>query len=156
VASQTEEEIYGRLGLPWIPPTLREDTGEVEAALDDRLPNLVDMSCIRGDLHVHTDLTDGIAPLEDMVAAAKAHGYRYCAITDHAPLRYMQRMTAEKALAQRRRVRQLERSAGIALLHGSELNIQLDGSLDWGDEVLSRFTFSWRRFTQGSANPLER
>lgn len=139
VAAETEEDIYGRLGMAWIPPTLREDRGEVEAALEGRLPRLVEVADIRGDLHVHTDLTDGVASLEEMVAAARARGYEYCAITDHAPLLYMQRMTTEKALEQRARVRELERTAGIALLHGTELNIQPDGSLDWDDEFLADF-----------------
>ncbi len=139
VVAETEEQVYGRLGLRWMPPTTREDRGEVEAALEDRLPQLVQLADIRGDLHLHTDLTDGVAPLEEMVAGAKARGYRYCAITDHAPLLYMQRMTTEKALDQRRRIRRLDRSAGITVLHGTELNIQPDGSLDWDDEFLAGF-----------------
>lgn len=139
VASATEEEIYAALGLPWIPPTLREDQGEVEAAEGGELPDLVELDDIRGDLHGHTDLTDGVASLDDMVEAAKAKGYEYYAITDHAPLLSMQRMTKEKAIAQRRQVRGLEKRSGIALLHGSELNIQEDGSLDWDDEFLSGF-----------------
>ena len=139
VAAETEEDVYEHLGLPWIPPTLREDRGEVEAALAGSLPDLVDIGHIKGDLHMHTDLTDGLASLEDMVAAAKAHGYRYCAITDHAPLLTMQRMTPEKALEQRARLAKLQEHAGLALLHGSELNIQEDGSLDWPDEFLAGF-----------------
>lgn len=139
VAAKTEEEVYAYLGLPWIAPTLREDTGEIEAAQNGSLPHLVELSDILGDLHTHTDLTDGIAPLEEMIAAAKAHGYRYYAVTDHAPLLYMQRMTADKALQQRRRMRELERDAGLALLHGTELNIQPDGSLDWDDQFLAGF-----------------
>jgi DNA polymerase (family 10) len=139
IVAQTEEEVYAQLGLSWIPPTIREDTGEVEAALSGELPDLVELRDIRGDLHTHTDLTDGVATLEDMVATAKAHGYRYYAVTDHAPLLYMQRMTAEKALEQRHRIRQLEHSAGITLLHGTELNIQPDGSLDWDADFLAGF-----------------
>jgi DNA polymerase (family 10) len=139
VVAETEEDVYARLGLSWVPPVLREDAGEVEAALNGTLPRLVAPGDILGDLHTHTDLTDGIAPLETMVAAARARGYRYYAVTDHAPLLYMQRMTAEKALEQRDRLRQLERSAGLALLHGTELNIQPDGALDWDDEFLAGF-----------------
>jgi DNA polymerase (family 10) len=139
IVAETEEDVYARLGLPWIPPTIREDTGEVEAALDGTLPALVELAAIRGDLHTHTDLTDGVAPLEEMVTAAKARGYRYYAITDHAPLLYMQRMTSDKALEQRHQVRAMERRAGITLLHGTELNIQPDGSLDWDDEFLTGF-----------------
>jgi DNA polymerase (family X) len=139
LAAATEEEVFARLGMPWIMPTLREDRGEIEAALEGRLPDVVFERDIRGDLHVHTNLTDGIAPLEEMVAAARARGYAYCAITDHAPQLYMQRMTTEKMLAQRRQLRELERTAGIALLHGTELNIAPDGSLDWDDEFLAGF-----------------
>ena len=139
IAAQSEEQVYAELGMAWIPPTIREDTGEIEAALARRLPDLVEVADIRGDLHTHTDLTDGVATLEDMVDAAKALGYRYFAITDHAPLLYMQRMTAAKALEQRARIRELEQTAGLALLHGTELNIQPDGSLDWDEEFLAGF-----------------
>lgn len=139
IAGESEEEIYARLGLPWIPPTLREGDGEVQAALAGTLPHIVELLDIRGDLHSHTDLTDGVASLEDMVAAAVKRGYAYYAITDHAPLLHMQRMTTEKALEQRSRIRELEARNGIRLLHGTELNIQPDGSLDWDDEFLDGF-----------------
>jgi DNA polymerase (family X) len=139
LAAATEEDVYARLGMPWIPPALREDRGEIEAALDGRLPDLIQERDIRGDLHVHTNLTDGVAPLAEMVAAASARGYAYCAITDHAPQLFMQRMTTGKMLAQRQQLRELERGAGIRLLHGTELNIAPDGSLDWDDEFLAGF-----------------
>ena len=139
LASTDEAEIYAKLGLPWIPPTLREDRGEVEAALDGHLPDLVEVADIVGDLHMHTDLTDGLADLDDMVAAASRHGYRYCAITDHAPLLAMQRMTRDKALRQRSELPEAARRHGIAVLHGSELNIAADGSLDWDDDFLAGF-----------------
>jgi DNA polymerase (family 10) len=139
LAAATEQEVYASLGLAWIPPTIREDTGEIEAALSGNLPDLVELADIRGDLHTHTKLTDGVATLEDMVTGAKSRGYDYFAVTDHAPLLYMQRMTDEKALEQREQIRRLERSAGIALLHGTELNIQPDGSLDWPEEFLAGF-----------------
>ncbi|MFI1394461.1 DNA polymerase/3'-5' exonuclease PolX [Streptomyces sp. NPDC020681] len=140
IASETEEEIYDRLGLPWIPPTLREDRGEVAAGLRGELPELVADGDIRGDLHTHTDLTDGLAPLEDMVAAAAALGYAYYAVTDHAPNLYMQRMTDEKMLAQRERVRELDRKhRGMRLLHGTELNIGPEGEVDWPDDFLAGF-----------------
>ncbi|WP_240136078.1 DNA polymerase/3'-5' exonuclease PolX [Streptomyces sp. MUM 178J] len=140
VTSQTEEDIYARLGLPWIPPPLREDRGEIAAGLAGQLPDLVTEDDIRGDLHTHTDLTDGLAPLEDMVAAAADRGYAYYAVTDHAPNLYMQRMTDEKMLAQRDRVRALDRAfRGMRLLHGTELNIGPDGDLDWPDDFLAEF-----------------
>jgi len=140
VASTTEEEIYAALDMAWVPPTLREDHGEIEAAAEGTLPRLIELKDLHGDLHTHTTLTDGLASLEEMVQAAKARGYRYLGVTDHAPLLYMERMTKEKMLAQREELRALEkRHRGLALLHGSELNIQPDGSLDWDDETLGGF-----------------
>ncbi|PSJ28380.1 DNA polymerase/3'-5' exonuclease PolX [Streptosporangium nondiastaticum] len=140
IVSATEEEIYARLGLPWIPPTLREDRGEIAAGLRDELPELVTEDDIRGDLHTHTDLTDGVAPLEAMVEAAARRGYAYYAVTDHAPNLYMQRMTDAKILAQRERVRALDgKHRRMRLLHGTELNIGPDGDLDWPDEFLAGF-----------------
>ncbi|HYA49710.1 MAG TPA: DNA polymerase/3'-5' exonuclease PolX, partial [Streptosporangiaceae bacterium] len=140
IVSETEEEVYHHLGLPWIPPTLREDTGEIEAALHGQLPALVTEADIRGDLHTHTSLSDGLASLEEMAAAAAQRGYAYYAVTDHAPNLYMQRMTSEKVLAQRDHVRHLNGAHGqMRLLHGTELNIGPDGDLDWPDEFLAGF-----------------
>jgi DNA polymerase (family X) len=145
IVSRTEEEVYERLGMQWIPPTLREDNGEVAAALKGDLPNVVTLDDVRGDLHSHTNLTDGQASLEDMVTAARAGGYQYYAITDHAPDLVMQRMTDEKMLAQREQVRQLAarlRADGgrpMELLHGTELNIAPDGSVDWPAGFLAGF-----------------
>jgi len=140
IVSETEEQVYHHLGLPWIPPPLREDTGEIEAALHGQLPALVTEADIRGDLHTHTTLSDGLASLEEMAAAAAQRGYAYYAVTDHAPNLYMQQMTSEKALAQRDRVRHLDGAYGqMTLLHGTELNIGPDGGLDWPDEFLTGF-----------------
>jgi DNA polymerase (family 10) len=137
ICSRTEEEVYARLGLAWIPPTMREDHGEVEAAARGQIPSLVQEKDLQGDLHTHTDLTDGVASLEDMVAAAARRGYAYYAITDHAPNLFFQRMTDEKMLAQRERVRAMD--SGIELLHGTELNIGPDGSVDWDEDFLAGF-----------------
>ncbi|MFD0900504.1 DNA polymerase/3'-5' exonuclease PolX [Actinomadura sediminis] len=140
IVSETEDEVYERLGLPWVHPALREDTGEIEAALAGELPRLVTVGDLRGDLHSHTDLTDGIAPLEDMVRAAAARGLEYYAITDHAPNLFMQRMTDEKMLAQREQVRGLQASfPDLTLLHGTELNIDPDGNVDWDADFLAGF-----------------
>jgi DNA polymerase (family 10) len=145
IVSTTEEEVYERLGMQWIPPTLREDTGEVQAALKGRLPDLVTEADVRGDLHSHTNLTDGLASLEDMVSAAREKGYEYYAITDHAPNLVMQRMTDEKMLAQREQVRRLadklatDGGRPMVLLHGTELNIAPDGSVDWPADFLEGF-----------------
>ena len=139
IVAETEEEVYERLGLPWIPPTLREDRGEIQAALRGELPVLVEEKDIRGDLHTHTDLTDGLATLEQMVETARARKLEYYAVTDHAELLYMQRMTKAKILAQRERLRKLQGKDDMVLLHGTELNIQPDGSVDWDEEFLSGF-----------------
>ncbi|MBO0868458.1 MAG: DNA polymerase/3'-5' exonuclease PolX [Micromonosporaceae bacterium] len=140
LAAQTEEEVYGRLGLPWIPPTLREDRGEVEAALRGELPELVAERDLRGDLHTHTDLTDGVATLAEMLDAAAARGYGYYAVTDHAPNLYMQRMSDQKMLAQREQLRALADSyPKMAVLHGTELNIDPEGEVDWPPEFLAGF-----------------
>jgi DNA polymerase (family X) len=146
IVSRTEEEVYHRLGRSWIPPTLREHTGEVTAALRGDLPDLVTEQDIRGDLHTHTDLTDGVATLADMVAKARSRGYAYYAVTDHAPNLFMQRMTDEKMLAQREQLRRLAGQLAAApggepmvLLHGTELNIAPDGSVDWPAEFLAGF-----------------
>jgi len=156
IVSRTEEEVYQRLGLAWIPPVLREDTGEVAAAARGELPDLVAESDIKGDLHTHTNLTDGIGTLEEMVSAAQARGLEYYAITDHAPNLVMQRMTDEKMLAQREQIRALgarlagsetasadgwrtRASTSMVLLHGTELNIAPDGSVDWPADFLAGF-----------------
>jgi DNA polymerase (family X) len=141
IVSRTEEEVYERLGLAWVPPAMREDRGEIEAAARGQIPRLVRDNDLRGDLHTHTDLTDGVASLETMVTAARRRGYEYYAVTDHAPDLIMQRMTDEKMLAQREQVRALaaQFTGGLVLLHGTELNIAPDGSVDWDADFLAGF-----------------
>ncbi|HET8640430.1 MAG TPA: DNA polymerase/3'-5' exonuclease PolX [Pseudonocardiaceae bacterium] len=140
LAAETEEQVYARLGMAWVPPALREDRGEVEAALRGELPALVTEDDIRGDLHTHTDLTDGVSSLTEMLAGAAARGYSYYAVTDHAPNLFMQRMTDEKMLRQRAELRALDGRYGpMRLLHGTELNIDPDGEVDWPVEILRRF-----------------
>ncbi len=140
IVAQTEQEVYERLGLPWIPPTMREDRGEVEAALDGSLPDVLTQKQLRGDLHTHTNLTDGLASLEQMLETASAMKYAYYAVTDHAPNLFMQRMTDEKMLAQRERLRKLQpKYPRMTLLHGTELNIDPEGNVDWGPEFLDGF-----------------
>ncbi len=155
LASDTEEAVYKQLGLPWIPPTLREDRGE----LDRPLPKLVQEKDLKGDLHTHTNLTDGVAPLEKMVQAAQKRGYSYYAVTDHAKNLPMQRMTDEKMLAQREQVRALD-AGKMTLLHGSELNIDPDGEVDWDHDFLSGFDITvasvHSHFTQSSKDMTRR
>ena len=139
LAAETEAKVYERLGLPYFEPTLREDRGEVEAALAGELPKVLQLKDLRGDLHTHTNLTDGLAPLEEMLDTAATLGYAYYAVTDHAPNLAMQRMTDDKILAQRERLRALQSDHDMTLLHGTELNIDPDGSVDWPEEFLAGF-----------------
>lgn len=143
VAQRTEEEIYSALGLPWIPAELREDSGEIEAAEAGELPDLPTVADLKGDLHDHTDWSgDGRDTLEDLVEAAVARGHAYLAITDHAENLRINGVSKTGMKQQRRLVRQLEDTRGdIRLLHGSELNIGVDGSLDYDPDFLA--TFDW-------------
>ena len=144
VAGETEEDVYDALGLPWIPPEIREDQGEIEWALEGKVPDLVTLKDIKGDLHAHTDQSDGAHALDVLANAAKAKGYEYLAITDHT-----QSLTIAKGLDPRRVA---EQSAAIRswneanpgkfqLLHGTESDIHEDGSLDLPDETLARLDF---------------
>jgi len=137
IASATEEDVYAALSMQWMPPPVREDTGEVEAALKGQLPRYVTEKDIRGDLHTHTNLTDGVAALSEMIEAAEKKGYEYYAVTDHAPNLFMQRMTEEKMLAQRKELGAI--TSSMTLLHGTELNIAPDGSVDWDEDFLAGF-----------------
>ena len=139
IASATEEDVYAALGLQWVPPPMREDSGEVSLASRGELPKPVQVTDMRGDLHTHTNLTDGVASLAEMIAAAERKGYEYYAVTDHAPNLFMQRMTDEKVLAQRAKLEAVKTGTGMTLLHGSELNIAPDGSVDWDEDFLSGF-----------------
>ncbi len=125
-----ENDIYAVLAAH-VPATGTGDRGRGQA--------LVRTQDLRGDLHTHTDLTDGIVSLAGMIAAAGARGYEYYAVTDHAPNLVMQRMTDEKMLVQRAELRALADTTGMALLHGTELNIAPDGSVDWDEDFLSGF-----------------
>jgi DNA polymerase (family X) len=138
VGGASEAEVYEMVGLPWIPPELREDRGEIEAAAEGRLPNLVTVEDLRGDLHLHSDWSDGSAPLETMVTAARALGYEYLAITDHsAGLGVANGLTVERLRAQRALIDDLNaRVAPFRVLAGIELEIRADGTLDYPDDVL--------------------
>jgi DNA polymerase (family X) len=142
VAGATEEEVYAALDLAWTPPTLREDTGEVAAAAEGRVPAVVTVEDIRGDLHGHSDWSgDGKASLETMVAAAAERGYAYWAVTDHAAGLPMNGLTRERFLARRAAIAELSSRYDIRILDGVELNIGIDGELDYDDEFLLAFDF---------------
>jgi DNA polymerase (family 10) len=139
VAGETEEGVYEALGLPWIPPELRENCGEIEAALEGRLPKLLQLSDIRGDLHMHTTETDGRASLEEMAAAARALGYEYIAITDHSKALAMANgLDEHRAVEFAKRVRELNRDGlGIRIFSGLECDIRRDGSMDLTEDALA-------------------
>jgi DNA polymerase (family 10) len=140
IAGATEEDVYGKLGLAFVPPELREDRGEVVLAKKKGLPKLVSLSDIRGDLHVHSEWSDGSVSIADMAAAARARGYAYMAITDHS-----QRVTVAHGLDPARLSRQIDEVdrlndelEGFVVLKGVEVDILADGRLDLPDKILSR------------------
>jgi DNA polymerase (family 10) len=140
IAGLSEEEVYGKLGLPFIEPELREDRGEIAAAEANRLPRLVTLSDIRGDLHVHSDWTDGTTTIATMAAAAQARGYEYIALTDHSRRVAMAHGLDPARLA--RQMREVDRLnaklRGFTILKGIEVDILKDGRLDLPDSSLSQ------------------
>jgi DNA polymerase (family 10) len=138
VAGATEAGVYEALGLPWIPPELRENTGEIEAALEGRLPELVELRDIKGDLHMHTVETDGRATLEEMAAAARDHGYQYIAITDHSKALAMANGLDEaRVVAFAKHVRKIGDKLGIHVFSGIECDILRDGAMDLANDALA-------------------
>ncbi len=140
VAGATEEEVYAAVGLPWIPPELREDLGEVEAAAKGELPDLVTLGDIRGDLHCHTKATDGSHTIDELVAAAEKRGYEYVVVTDHSlSARIAGGLSADELAAHVGKIRAVQKNyPRIAVLAGSECDILADGSMDYADGVLAR------------------
>ena len=140
VAGATEEEIYSRLGLDYIPPELRENTGEIEAAEKHLLPHLITEADLRGDVHMHTVETDGRSTLEEMAQAARARGYEYMAITEHSRnLAFANGLDDKRAVEHIRRIHAANKQiGGIRILAGIEVDILADGSLDLSDAVLAQ------------------
>ncbi len=138
VAGQSEEELYKRLGLEPVAPEIRENTGELELAAKQALPQTITLGDIRGDLHSHTNWSDGRYPMEDMVAAAQERGLEYLAITDHSPSATVANgLKPDMLLALNTAVREMAESSGMPLLTGTEMDIKPDGSLDYSDELLA-------------------
>src|SRR5439155_128591 len=138
VAGETEADVYAAVGLPWIPPELREDGGEIDAAREGRLPALVERAHLRGDLHDHTEWSDGHHPLERLVEAAQARGYEYVIVSDHSrSLTIAQGLSVERLRQQRAEIRAVQARHTIRILAGSECDILEDGRLDFPDEVLA-------------------
>jgi DNA polymerase (family 10) len=140
VAGKTEEEIYGKLNLDYIPPELRENLGEIDAADKHTLPNLITLDDLQGDVHMHTVETDGKNTIEEMAEAAKARGYKYMAITDHSKnLAFANGLDDTRAVAHIQRIRAAnEKIDGITIFAGIEVDILADGDLDLSDDVLAQ------------------
>ena len=140
LAGETEKEMYENLGLPLISPELREDRGEIEAAVEGNLPHLIELSDIKGDLHMHTTWSDGKASIEDMAKSAMELGYKYIAITDHSPSSTIANgLSVERLKDKKKELNSVNKKIkGINILMGSEVDIKNDGSLDYPDEVLKK------------------
>ncbi|NPB03017.1 MAG: DNA polymerase/3'-5' exonuclease PolX [Thermotogae bacterium] len=153
IGGKTEEEVYRAVGLVWIPPELREDRGEIEAAQRGQLPRLIEYNEIKGDLHVHSVFSDGTATLEEIALAATRMGYEYVAVCDHSQsVKYAGGLDVDTLKLKNRDIDRINRSLkGMRLLKGSEVDILPDGSLDYPEEVLAELDFviaavhNWRR-----------
>jgi DNA polymerase (family 10) len=147
IAAQTEEEVYGKLGMPWIPPELRENRGEIEAALAGKLPEIIGYGDIKGDLHVHCDWDGGADSIDEIVAAALALGYEYVGIADHTKFLKIEHGLDEDQLRARNReidqinARLVREGKNFRVLKGCEANIMADGSIDITDEALAELDF---------------
>ncbi len=140
LSSRTERAVYRKLGMAWVPPELREDRGEVEAAIEGRLPRLVEMEDIRGDLHMHSVWSDGSSTIEEVARAAEARGYEYIIVSDHSrSLKIANGLSIERLEQQALEIDDVNRRVkGIVVLKGTEADILSDGSVDYPDEVLER------------------
>jgi DNA polymerase (family 10) len=137
---EREEDVYAALGLQYIPPEMREDNGEIEAALQGRLPSIVELKDLRGDLHVHSSWSDGRASIQEMAEAALVLGYEYIAICDHSPSIGIAGGLVPEKLEQKIEAVAAANEAleGITVLMGTEVDIKADGGLDYPDELLAR------------------
>ena len=144
LASKTEEDVYNKLGMGWIPPEIRNNTGEIEAALENKLPHLVGYDDIKGDLQIQTDWTDGKDSIEEMAKAAKELGHEYILITDHTKSLAMtggsdeKRLVKQMAEIDRINAKLKEQNEKFKILKGAEVNIMPDGTLDIDDETLAK------------------
>ncbi len=143
IAGKNETEVYKTVGLPYIEPELRTNTGEIEAALNDKLPKLVQLKDIKGDIHCHTDWSDGRETIKGLAKTAKSYGYSYVAATDHAGfLRIANALDGKRLLKQMAEIDKVNKSlSGIKVIKGAEIDIKADGSLAIKDEVLSKLDF---------------
>jgi len=158
VGGGAEEEVFAAVGLPYIPPELRENAGEIEAAAEGRLPRLLAQADLRGDLHTHSEHTDGRAAIEEMALAARSAGLDYMAVTDHSQrLKMVRGLTPERLLAQAAEIDALNaRTEGFRVLKGCEVDILEDGTLDMPDEVLDRLDLTVCSLHSALGLPAER
>ncbi|MCL5429641.1 MAG: PHP domain-containing protein [Chloroflexi bacterium] len=139
ILCSTEEEVYQQLDLPWIPPELREDRGEIQAALKGELPKLIEVKNIRAELHCHTSWSDGQSSIREVAEGARKRGYKTLAVTDHSPsIGLVNGLSIERLQAQRKEIEKLRKKMGdtLLILHGVEVEIKADGSLDYPDDIL--------------------
>ncbi len=153
----TEEAVYAQLGLPWIPPEIREDWGEIEAAQAGKLPTLITLADMRTDLHMHTVWSDGHATVREMAEAALARGREYICITDHSKgATIANGLSVERLLRQQEEVRQVDAELRpFRVFHGTEMEIKADGELDFPDDVLDKLDFVIASLHQGLRQPRE-
>jgi len=157
IASATEEEVYAALEMDWIPPELREDRGEIDAAKAHALPKLVELAQVRGDLHTHTNWTDGRDPLANMARRARAKGYAYLAVTDHSPgLGMTNGLSPERIAARLAEAERLNADlAPFRVIVGTEVDIRANGALDYPDELLAKFDIVSASVHSSFAQPRE-
>ncbi|MBS3748454.1 MAG: DNA polymerase/3'-5' exonuclease PolX [Candidatus Thermoplasmatota archaeon] len=142
LAGKTEQEVYETIGLPFIPPELRENRGEIDAAYNNSLPQLLQLEDIKGDLHVHSTYSDGINSIEEIVKACEKLGYEYIGITDHSQsLKVANGVTVEDVQKKCDHIKKINKNSNITVLCGTECDILKDGSLDYSDETLKKFDY---------------
>ena len=158
VAGKTEEEIYKKLGLRYIEPEIREDEGEIEAARQNKLPKLIGYNDIKGDLQMHTEWSDGSNTIEEMALAAKKLGHEYICITDHTgKLAIANALDEKRILAQKKEIEKVNKKIdGVTVLHGTEVNITEDGTLDMNDKVLKQLNVVVGAIHSGFKNSKEK
>lgn len=151
IAGRTEEDVYKTLGVRWMPPEMREDRGEIELAIEGKLPILIEQENIRGDLHIHSNYSDGTESIETMVLAAKGLGYEYIGISDHSKSSRIAGGLSEERLKRRNEEidRVQDRIKGIKILKGMEVDILSDGRLDYSDSILEELDFVIAAVHQG-------
>jgi DNA polymerase (family 10) len=156
IAGENEEDVYKVLGLKWMPPEIRENRGEIEAAIRGKLPTLVDYKDVKGDFHTHTKWSDGDDTIEEVARAAQARGYDFICISDHSKTeRIAHGLDEERILKQIKEIKELNKKMKIRIFAASEVDIKADGSLDYSDDVLKQLDFAVASVHSGFQMPKE-